>query len=824
MANIYTLCKIITIFVVLLFSSIAVARAPSTVVESALIVRADSSADIVPLFQSALETSRPKDVSSFQLTANQGHWLLFNVADLSSPRDFVLYLDNAQIDEVEYLSFDKNFVLLNSELHQHGAYFDKIIPHMILKASSKQSWVALYLQHNQSISVDIKFTTKQAFHNVIKQHLFTLSAIAVLLLVGMAISCAFYFLSRQIKFVYLFLYLSCVLIGMLVSKGIFINPAIPASLAMKISGSSFIAALAFSCMFFMRSSYGQRKIILGKIRLPIVLFAIYVVSVIGSLLPLEFAIYILVAGLVAATIILCFLYKQWKETQPSYSESYSLAWFLIISQAIVWIMTLILPYSLYLLNDILIVFNTCVFIGAVLIQDRSRILQYNHSLLHDDETDLPNKKLLLKCLKAKVKLTQAHSLVLFRPAVLLDARANFGYDHANEQIKITMLKLAHLLSSMSAVKIESTDLKSHYIARLDDSTYAFVASGKLELSQIEQFVCVTTALFAEGINHDSNHFVNKVDIGVANYPLHASGGELLIQRGLQAMSVKPLHGERWHMYNAQNSSMSQHRLEVASALQEAIEKDQLSLFFQPQICLISGKVHGAEALLRWHHPTLGHVPPDEFIPIAESSGIIFELTEWVVEQALAYQKEMIAIYPEHIISINISAKDLLRKELPVLFLTLLNEYQLSAANVMLELTESATLSDGVNIKTALNDYRLIGLKIAIDDFGTGYSSLAYLSKMGFDEIKIDKQFVMNIEYSKNDQTICRATCDIAKSLGSYVVAEGIEDVQSLQRLKDYGCEIGQGYYFSRPLAFNDYLSWLEEHLQTTAAVDVYHMN
>ena len=184
----------------------------------------------------------------------------------------------------------------------------------------------------------------------------------------------------------------------------------------------------------------------------------------------------------------------------------------------------------------------------------------------------------------------------------------------------------------------------------------------------------------------------------------------------------------------------------------------------------------------------------------------------MVTQAFAFQGEIIKRYPEHILSINISAKDLSRKELPVLFITLLNEYQLSANSIMLELTESATLDEGQNIKTALQEYRLIGVKIAIDDFGTGYSSLATLSQIGFDEIKIDKQFVTNLEYSKNDQTICRATCDIAKSLDSQVIAEGIEGEQALQVLLSYGCEIGQGYYFSKPLAFNDYMLWLSDYL------------
>ncbi len=814
------------ILAVLLFGSVVSPRVLASVVENAAVLRSDTLSDTLPPFEQLIRTAEYKDASSFNLPAQQGYWLLFNLHELSPKQDHILYLDGAQIDTVKYYLLDSDFALLSSASHRHGAYLDKIIPHSVLKSGSNQSWAALYLKHSRSSQLAINIVPEQAFYNLVEQRLFTVSALTVLLLVAMAISCAFYFLSRRIKFVYLFAYLLCLLVGMLASKGvfIFIDTTIPVSFAVKASAASFIAALGFACMFFMRSSYGRREIIIARVRLPLILLTVFGLSVIANTLTYDFAIYLLMTSFIAESAILIYLYMQWKETKPSCSSIYFLAWYVIIVQAVVWQLTLMLQLSSHLLNDILIVINTCVFIGTVLIQDRLRILQYNYNLLHDDETALPNKKLLLNCLQSKVKLSQPHSIILFQPAILLDARANFGYEHANEQIKITMAKLAHQLSVMNAEKIEATQLKSHYIARLDDSTYAFVANGKLELSQIEQFVCVTMAVFAEGISHNSNHFVNKVDIGVANYPLHAVNAEQLIQRGLQALSVKPLHGERWHMYDAQNSSLSQYRLEVASSLKEAIEENQLRLFFQPQICLTTGNLHGAEALLRWYHPTLGHVPPDQFIPIAESSGMIFELTEWVVEQALAYQKEVQAIYPDHIISINISAKDLLRKELPVLFLTLLNEYQINAANVMLELTESATLNDGVNIKTALNDYRLIGLKIAIDDFGTGYSSLAYLSKMGFDEIKIDKQFVMNIEYSKNDQTICRATCDIAKSLGSYVVAEGIEDIQSLKRLKSFGCEIGQGYYFSRPLAFTDYLAWLENNLQTHTKADIYQLN
>ena len=212
--------------------------------------------------------------------------------------------------------------------------------------------------------------------------------------------------------------------------------------------------------------------------------------------------------------------------------------------------------------------------------------------------------------------------------------------------------------------------------------------------------------------------------------------------------------------------------------------------------------------MRWLHPDFGYIPPDEFIPIAESSGQIFEITEWVLEQALHYQAQITQVMPDHVISINISGRDLNRRELSVQLITLINELSLAPSQIMIEITESVTIGKEAELQGVLDDYRSIGVKVAIDDFGTGYSSLAYLSKLGFDELKIDKSFVMDIETSKSNQTICKATCDMAHNLGSKVVAEGVEDVNSYIRLQAYGCDYAQGYFISRPLPFNEYISWL----------------
>ena len=809
--------------ITLLFFSVALNAASN----KALVLPVSDSG-IVPakLFKEALKRDSLAQVLSVKLKQAQGYWILFDINSTTQSENQILFIKNALVDEIKFELLNSNFEAIKLPQHEHGAYFDTIIPHLSIKNPSDSAWAAVYVRNNSTVTIEPTLLSEDEFYNSVEEHVITTAFILVLLVIGLAICAAFYFLSRQAKFVSLMGFLGCMLVALLARKGVLllVSDSISNKLSSELSAGFNLLAIAFACLFFMQSSYGNKQIVILKVPLTSLLLAICSTTIGASVFFSSFSVHCFVIGYSVLIALVGYLFLQWKETKPNYAGVFIVAWCTLLAQSFVLLSTVFTARSLHLLNDGLLIFNTGMFLATLLIQDRLRVLQYNESLTHDDETGLPNKQKLLDCLQLKVDEAKAHSLVLFRPAVLLDVRANFGYEYANEQIKQTMANLGLQLSSMNSFKIEATHLKSHYISRLDDSTYAFVVNGQLELSQIEQFVCVTTSVFSEGISHNSSQIVNSVDIGVANFPLHAANASQLVQRSLQALSVKPLHGERWHMFDAENSSLTKYRLEVASYLKEAIEQDQLSLFFQPQICLDTGHLHGAEALLRWHHPILGQVPPDEFIPIAESTGIIFELTEWVVEQSLAYQKEISVIYPEHIISINISAKDLLRKELPVLFLTLLNEYQLNASQVMLELTESATLSDGVNIKTALNDYRLIGLKIAIDDFGTGYSSLAYLSKMGFDEIKIDKQFVMNLEYSNNDQTICRATCDIAKSLGSFVVGEGIEDLKSLQILKGYGCEIGQGYYFSRPLAFNDYIKWLEQSIQATTDVDVYHMN
>ena len=785
------------------------------------IVPADTSFTTAkPLLQNAIKTKAKSDLSHVRIKAAQDYWFIIDLSQYRKSPLSVIYADNVHLSHVDFYTLDDDFNQLDAVHDDIHRLINKVLPHQTY-SGDRAHWAVISARHNDVEWINIGFATKQQFIELINTKLRNFILIIGLLLLCISIAGTVYILSHQTISLYLLAYLGCILSYFSIAQGAlnYVSDALLPLWYIKLQFSFQVLALAVInvCFIHYLKSLTILKPRQYKLFAYVSLFSVTAILSCFMAQSVHFVVVTLSLGFML--VLLSYLFFYWRSnSKQAIPYEFLVVWCAVILQTLCWQATLVAGSQLYPFNDVLIVVNALAFVMALLIHERKRVKQYNYSLTHDDETQLPNKLLLIKRLDSQVKLSSAHSILLFRPAVLSNARANFGYEHVNEHIKVTMSKLAQQLAPMNVLCVETNKQGLRCIVRLDDSTYAVVILGKLELSQIEQLVCVINSVFAEGITHKRLHLIDKVEIGVANYPLHASTSSQLIQRGLQALGVKPLHGERWHMFNIENVTLSQRRIAIASALKEAIECDQLSLFFQPQIDLNTGKVHGGEALLRWEHPQLGHVPPDLFIPIAESSGIISDLTEWVITQALIYQKQITALLPEHIVSINISAKDLLRKDLPVLFITLLDEFKLNASNVMLELTESATLFEGVDIKNALNDYRLIGVKIAIDDFGTGYSSLAYLSKMGFDEIKIDKQFVMNIEYSKNDQTICRATCDIAKSLGSYVVAEGIEDSQSMVKLQSYGCEIGQGYYFSRPLTFDAYMLWLEQHLETTPLV------
>jgi EAL domain-containing protein (putative c-di-GMP-specific phosphodiesterase class I) len=256
------------------------------------------------------------------------------------------------------------------------------------------------------------------------------------------------------------------------------------------------------------------------------------------------------------------------------------------------------------------------------------------------------------------------------------------------------------------------------------------------------------------------------------------------------------------------------RLSLLGELRMAIPREQLVLYYQPKAVLSTGQAQGVEALIRWRHPTLGLVPPDQFIPMAEHTGLIKALTSWVLNTALCQLREWRERTDEHIpqlsMAVNLSTRSLLDDAFPTEVVAALERWQVPAALLELEITESAIMVDPVEAHRLLSELSAIGVKIAIDDFGTGYSSLAYLKDLPVDQLKIDKSFVLNMHRDPDDATIVKSVIDLGHNLGLQTVAEGIEDLETWQQLTILGCDSGQGYFLAKPLPAADLEAWFQQ--------------
>lgn len=245
-----------------------------------------------------------------------------------------------------------------------------------------------------------------------------------------------------------------------------------------------------------------------------------------------------------------------------------------------------------------------------------------------------------------------------------------------------------------------------------------------------------------------------------------------------------------------------------SELHHATERGELELFYQAKVSLLTGELYGAEALVRWHHPTHGFISPDKFIPMAERTRMIKQLTLWMLKQAFRHCANW---YKQDInikISVNLSAKDLHDPELPDLIAGVAAAAGIKPEWIILEITEGSVMSEPENALAIINRLHSMGYQFSINDFGTGYSSLAYLKKMPLTELKIDKSFVMDIMNSENDAVIVKATINLAHNLGLHVTAERVESQEIMAKLEDYGCDVVQGYYLNKPLSVTDFNQWM----------------
>lgn len=298
-------------------------------------------------------------------------------------------------------------------------------------------------------------------------------------------------------------------------------------------------------------------------------------------------------------------------------------------------------------------------------------------------------------------------------------------------------------------------------------------------------------------------------IGIASFPERANNADELMLHADVARKIAQTRDIQQHIFQADDHSEAESFVGLETDLREAIRASQIEVHYQPLWDLKNAKCHGVEALLRWSTPERGSIPPPAIIRVAESNGLIGPLTNWILNTVLRNQSEWRKVGVHLPVSINLSTVSLTDGDLPDVIAQTLGIWNAIPAEITLEITESATIGDMDHSLAILQRLKSLGVRLSVDDFGTGYSSLSYVKRFPLDELKIDKSFVEHMRESKGDQQIVRSLIDLAHHFDMQVVAEGIEDVATAEDLKKFGCDIGQGYVYSRALAAPDLLRWLK---------------
>jgi len=423
-----------------------------------------------------------------------------------------------------------------------------------------------------------------------------------------------------------------------------------------------------------------------------------------------------------------------------------------------------------------------------------------HQALHDELTDLPNRALLYDRMEAALSAAERSG----EPAALLlidldrfkEVNDTLGHDSGDR-----------LLEEV-AVRLQEVVRRGDTLARLGGDEFAVLLRGIPHRGVAAELAARLQAALARPFTLNGVVAVLDASIGIAHCPEHGTDVHTLVQRADVAMYDAKRSRTSIETYSSERDPYSAERLQLLGELRAAISAGELVLHYQPKVDVGTERVVGVEALLRWQHPVHGLLPPAEFVPLAERTGAIGELTRWVLDHALAQARSWRDAGVEMTMAVNLAAPNIADATLPDVVASLLERHGVPGGQLECEISEHTVMADPRRALAVLERLRGLGVRLSLDDFGTGHSSLSYLKRLPLDEVKIDRSFVMGMTEDDNDAAIVRTTIDLARNLGLEVVAEGVETAAILRDLGDLSCDVAQGFFLSRPLPAGELDVWL----------------
>jgi diguanylate cyclase (GGDEF)-like protein len=417
-----------------------------------------------------------------------------------------------------------------------------------------------------------------------------------------------------------------------------------------------------------------------------------------------------------------------------------------------------------------------------------------HQLIyHDPVTSLPNRQLFNNHLKQAIAQAKRHSRIMGILFLDLDGfkRINDTLGHSTGDV------LLQNIANRLCACVRESDI----VARLGGDEFTVILSETRNIQDIVKVTQKILASFSSAILSDGHELFITASVGISLFPTDGNDIETLVKHAEVAMYRAKTQGKNnYQLYNLNMNATDMNRLKLETNLRKALERDELVVHYQPQADLATGYITGVEALIRWEHPEYGLVPPSKFIPLAEETGLIEPIGEWVLYQACQQNKQwQNEGFPPIRVSVNISARQFRTKNLTKMVSKALDKFNLAPEHLGLEITESNAMHDVEHTIRMLNLFKEMGIQISVDDFGTGYSSLSYLKRFPIDMLKIDQSFMNNICTDNDAAAIASAIVALGHSLKLQVLAEGVESKEQLLFLKSIGCDEIQGYHFSKPL-------------------------
>jgi diguanylate cyclase (GGDEF)-like protein len=420
---------------------------------------------------------------------------------------------------------------------------------------------------------------------------------------------------------------------------------------------------------------------------------------------------------------------------------------------------------------------------------------------HDALTDLPNRLLfhrrVQEALSRGSETGQATTIAIIDLDRFKEVNDTLGHYNGD--------RLLEALSERMAAHLRGLDA----LARLGGDEFGIVLAG---VSEPEEILIRLRQVIEYEVEISGLPLIVEASIGYVVAPEHGEDVDELLQLADVAMYVAKAQHAGVIRYDPSQNHYDAANLALVSELRVALDADQLVLFYQPKISLQDGRVDAVEALIRWRHPELGLLPPDRFIPLAEQTGLIDRVTEWVVTRAIA---DLSGWRDDLSVALNVSARNLGHPSLVPLLINSLAAARIEPARFYVEITETALMTDPERAVVVLQDLRGAGIGISIDDFGTGQTSLGYLVALPIDEIKIDRTFISDMTVSVGHHSIVQSIIDLGHNLGLHVVGEGVETDEIASALIAAGCEVAQGYLYARPMPAEELSDWLVSHETTT---------